>query len=88
MKYLLLTILIFLTGCSLTGNVTLEGPFTVTNVVDGDTLDLNNGDRIRFSGINTPETGECYYQEAKDFLSSLVLNKNVFIEKDKSDEGK
>ncbi|MAF51344.1 MAG: hypothetical protein CMH64_04615 [Nanoarchaeota archaeon] len=87
MKFLILT-LIFLTGCSITGNATLEGPFTVTKVVDGDTLDLSNGDRVRFSGINTPETGECYYQEAKDFLSSLVLNKQVFLEKDRSDEGK
>tara|TARA_Y100000034_G_C6844755_1_gene382558 strand:+ start:661 stop:1266 length:606 start_codon:yes stop_codon:yes gene_type:complete len=85
MKYLLLA-LIFLSGC--TGSAVLEGPFTVTKVVDGDTIDLSNGDRIRFSGINTPETGECYYQEAKDELTFLTLDKEIFIEKDRSDEGK
>ena len=57
----------------------------MTKVVDGDTLDLNNGDRVRFSGINTPETGECYHDEAWDRLKSLVLNKEVFIEQDKTD---
>jgi len=98
MKYLwILLILIFISGCNsgdLTGNavaedkLVLEGPYNVTYVVDGDTLDLSNGDRIRFSGINTPETGECYYQEAKDALKSLVLGKEVYIESDRSDEGK
>jgi micrococcal nuclease len=65
-----------------------EGPFIVTYVVDGDTLDLENGDRIRFSGINTPETGECYYEEAKKALANLVLGKEVSLEKDFTDEGK
>jgi len=94
MKHLwILLILIFISGC-VTGDavledkLVLEGPYVVTYVVDGDTLDLDNGDRIRFSGINTPETGECYYQEAKDALKSLVLNQEVYVEKDKSDEGK
>jgi len=85
---LILILLIFISGCY-TGNVVnqpeplkLEGPFLVTNIVDGDTLDLNSSDRVRFSGINTPETGECYYQEAKDKLKSLVLNKEVYVERD------
>ncbi len=66
----------------------LDGPFLVTNVVDGDTLDLDNGERIRLSGINTPETGECYYAEAKEALEELVLGEEVYLEKDKSDIGK
>lgn len=77
-------ILILVNGCS----NSLEGPFKVTKVVDGDTLDLNNSQRVRFSGINTPETGECYYQEAKDKLTKMVLEKDVFLEKDKSNVGK
>gem|GEM_PF-6755396 len=28
----------------------------VTRVVDGDTIDLSNGERVRYIGINTPET--------------------------------
>ncbi|MBM3199894.1 hypothetical protein FJZ53_03065 [Candidatus Woesearchaeota archaeon] len=81
-EVLLLAILVLLIlGCN---NNALEGPFKVTNVVDGDTLDLNNSKRVRLSGINTPETGECYYEEAKDKLTGLVLGKDVFLERDKT----
>ena len=85
MKYYLLIILILISGCSITGDSVKEGPFIVTKVVDGDTLDLSNGYRVRFSGINTPETGECYHDEAWDRLKELTLNKEVFIEEDKTD---
>ena len=92
MKYESLIFLIFIfliSGCA-TGSAVkyLDGPFFVTKVVDGDTLDLNNNERIRMSGINTPETGECYYQEAKDKLTDLVLHKEVYTEKDRSDKDK
>ena len=93
-KYLLIFVLI-LSGCT-TGQVIkeeseLEGPYLVTKVVDGDTLDVlinNQTERIRVSGINTPETGECYYQQAKEKLAELTLNKKVYIEKDITDRGK
>jgi micrococcal nuclease len=78
MKKILLVIIIFLYSCSI-GIV--EGPYIVSNVVDGDTLDVDLG-RIRLSGINTPETGECYYQEAKEALSNLTLDKEVYLEQD------
>ena len=95
-KFLLLfLVIVLISGCdsnNITGNIvkeiSLEGPFNVTYIVDGDTLDLEGYGRIRFSGINTPETGECYYQEAKDKLAELILGKEVFVEKDRSDEGK
>lgn len=84
-KFILILLLILVSSCS--KNV-LEGPFKVINVIDGDTLDLNNSKRVRLSGINTPETGECYYEEAKNKLAELVLDKDVFLEKDISDEDK
>ncbi len=58
----------------------------VTRIVDGDTIDSSIG-KIRLLGINSPEKGEKYYQEAKDFLEEEVLNKNVGLEygKDKTD---
>lgn len=74
-------ILTLINGCE---DDSLEGPFKVTKVIDGDTVELNNSKRIRFSGINTPETGECYYQEAKDKLTELTLKKDVFLERDRT----
>tara|TARA_Y100000310_G_C20647480_1_gene797454 strand:+ start:256 stop:774 length:519 start_codon:yes stop_codon:yes gene_type:complete len=66
----------------------LEGPYLVTNVIDGDTLDIETGERIRLSGINTPETGDCYSQKAKDALSQLTLNKYIYLERDIQNKGK
>src|SRR3989344_1268163 len=87
---LIFLIFIFLVSGCITGSAVreLNGPFLVTKVIDGDTLDLNNDERIRMSGINTPETGECYYQEAKEKLAGLVLNKKVYLETDRSNEDK
>lgn len=52
----------------------------VTRVVDGDTLELENGEKVRLLGINTPERGDRYYTEAKEFLENLTLNKTVRLE--------
>ena len=58
--------------------------FLVTDVVDGDTLKLGNGKTVRVVGIDTPEVGECGYEQAADKLASLVLGERVLLTK--SDE--
>jgi micrococcal nuclease len=66
----------------------------VINVVDGDTIDvLINGQehRIRYIGIDTPETvhptrgEEPYGREAAEYNKSLVEGQTVFLEKDVSE---
>jgi endonuclease YncB( thermonuclease family) len=42
----------------------------VTEIVDGDTLDVNNV-RVRLSLVNTPERGDSGYSEAKEFTGSM-----------------
>lgn len=59
----------------------------VMGVTDGDTFDVRIGgvvEAVRVIGINTPESGECYYQEAADRFSELVLNVEVRLEADVS----
>jgi len=56
--------------------------FTVTKVVDGDTIKLNDGRTIRYIGIDAPEEGECFAEEAKKINSDLVLGKKVRLEMD------
>ncbi len=51
----------------------------VERVVDGDTL-IANGSSVRLLGINTPEKGEEFYEQAKLFLENLTLNKFVKLE--------
>jgi len=90
MKAWLCIFLLFLTSC--TGysvlEVEKEGPFFVTQVIDGDTLVLNTTQHVRLSGINTPEKGECYYQEAKEALTNLTFHKNAYLEKDITNKDK
>ncbi len=58
----------------------------LTRVIDGDTVELDNGDRVRLIGINTPERGDFYYDESKKMLVDLVENKSVKLEKDVEDK--
>jgi endonuclease YncB( thermonuclease family) len=53
--------------------------FLVTHVVDGDTLDLADGRRVRLVGMDTPEVGECGYAEAAAALTTLTLGKRVTL---------
>lgn len=45
---------------------------TVTRVIDGDTLDVANGERIRIFGADTPETGERCYNEATAAMRQMA----------------
>jgi micrococcal nuclease len=58
----------------------------VTDVVDGDTLTIEGGSRVRLLGIDTRERGEPCYQEAKDFLKELVEMKEIGLEADAEDK--
>jgi endonuclease YncB( thermonuclease family) len=51
----------------------------VISVVDGDTVDLADGTRLRLMGINTPEKGQPLYGEARTWLEHQVLNKTIFV---------
>lgn len=49
----------------------------VERVIDGDTVVIENKTSVRLLGINCPEKGEMYSEEAKKFLEELVLNKTI-----------
>lgn len=52
----------------------------VTEALDGDSLQLANGQMIRLSNINTPELENCGGQEAKKRLKELVEGKSIRFE--------
>jgi micrococcal nuclease len=68
--------------------------FFVTKVVDGDTIVLENGQKVRYIGIDTPELHhpkkevECFSQQAYEKNKELVLGKKVFLQKDISEKDK
>ena len=57
----------------------------VVRVIDGDTIELQNGSRVRYLGIDTPETGEPYYSEATARNKQLVEGKVIYLQKGKRD---
>ena len=64
----------------------------VTEVTDGDTIELGDCRRIRYLGIDTPETVhpekpvECYGPESSDINKQLVLGKKVLLFKGNKDK--
>ncbi|MBP8591185.1 thermonuclease family protein [Candidatus Shapirobacteria bacterium] len=63
----------------------------VARVIDGDTIELEDGRKVRYIGIDTPETVDpkkpvqCYGKEAYLENKSLVEGKEIEMEKDVSE---
>lgn len=60
----------------------------VTRVIDGDTIVvLLNGveEKVRLIGIDTPERGRPYFEEARQKTAELALGKRVRLQKDVSE---
>jgi micrococcal nuclease len=76
-----LALAVVITGCGDSGSNCGPSTGTVTRVIDGDTIVLATGVKIRYLLINAPETtnghNDCYGQNAATFNSDLVLNKTV-----------
>ncbi|MEE9613574.1 MAG: thermonuclease family protein [Thermodesulfobacteriota bacterium] len=47
--------------------------YSVKKVIDGDTIAVYGGERVRYVGIDTPERGEPFYREATERNRALVL---------------
>jgi endonuclease YncB( thermonuclease family) len=51
----------------------------VTEVVDGDTIDVRGYGTIRVIGIDAPERGECGHARAGELMQALTLGKRVTL---------
>lgn len=81
----------FLLGCLQAASSNKE--YRVRQVIDGDTIELDNGQKVRYIGIDTPEVRkrqgsswvyapEPYAEKAKDYNRQLVEGKPVRMEFD------
>jgi micrococcal nuclease len=52
----------------------------VVKIIDGDTIKTNDSQTLRLLGINTPEKNQPHYNEAKQYLTTLIQNKTIQIE--------
>jgi len=88
-KVLLLAIIFLL--LSLCTCDSAPGTVTVTRVIDGDTIVIDSGQRVRYIGIDTPEVypeREAYGMESWQANRGLVEGKEVRLERDVSETDK
>ncbi len=63
----------------------------VSRVIDGDTVEIEGGRRVRYIGVDTPEVAhetkpqECFAKEASEINSSIVSGSTVRLVPDISD---
>jgi micrococcal nuclease len=66
----------------------------VIKIIDGDTIQIEGGRKLRYIGMDTPETVDprkkvqCFGNEASLRNKDLVLGKQVFLERDISETDK
>ena len=53
--------------------------FMTAEVVDGDTIAMSDGNRVRLIGIDTPEQGQCGADEASALLAGLITGQNITL---------
>ncbi len=70
------------------------GKYKVARVIDGDTIEIEGGERVRYIGMDTPETVkphtaiQCFGPEASQENKKLVAGKIVRLEKDVTNRDK
>ena len=85
---LFLFVLLSILACNLEGTPTPVPPpddaetLQVKEVVDGDTIVLEDGTKVRYIGLNTPERGRPFYDEATEANRKLVEDREVRLEFD------
>lgn len=57
----------------------------VSRVIDGDTVELSTGERVRLLGIDAPERGECHFGTASERMTALVEGRSVTLTRDRRD---
>jgi len=54
----------------------------VKRVIDGDTIEITNGQIVRFVGVNAPNNGEPFEEEATQANQKLIQGKTITLEYD------
>jgi endonuclease YncB( thermonuclease family) len=59
-----------------------------TRIIDGDTIEIAGEERVRLLGIDTPEKGQYFYEEARDRLKDIIGGREIVLEPDTTDRDK
>ncbi len=74
------------TACGDPGSTCGPSSGVVARVVDGDTIELETGEKVRYLMVDTPESTsgatDCFGENARQFNADLVLGKTVSLRYD------
>jgi len=59
-----------------------------TEIIDGDTFRLENGELVRLIGIDAPELGQPGGELSREYLAHLILGKQITLERGLSERDK
>jgi len=59
-----------------------------TEIIDGDTFRLENGELVRLIGINAPELSQPGGELSREYLAHLILGKRITLERGFSERDK
>jgi len=58
----------------------------VGRIIDGDTLELKSGERVRLLGVDAPDNGEEGFEKSQALLEEMMRDSKVWIEGDRYEE--
>jgi micrococcal nuclease len=80
--------LYFLLIGAIVGCTQQETTIYCTEIIDGDTFRLTNGDTVRLIGIDAPELSQPGGELSREYLAHLLLGKPITLERESEDRDK
>jgi endonuclease YncB( thermonuclease family) len=59
--------------------LTAAAVLMTAEIVDGDTITMSDGSKVRLIGIDTPERGQCGYEESSALLAQLIEGQSITL---------
>ena len=77
-----LLLMTFLISFAKSAHIEVDKAATVSTVIDGSSFIVDSGETIILAGIDTAQSGQHGFNEAKNYLASIVLGKSVYLDID------
>ncbi len=61
-------------------SISTDSPEVVSAVIDGSSFQLVSGGKIKLAALDTPNSGQPGYLESKNYLTTLIQGKTVYLD--------
>ena len=75
-----LIVLAFLFPLVTAESISTDRTGTVSAVIDGSSFQLGSGEIIKLASIDSPSSGQAGYSESKNYLTTLIQGKTVYLD--------